>query len=52
MTHGVVSYVVLYLEVVYSVESDCTIVGLMNGIVASVGLVYSADHVEMNRVAT
>jgi len=52
MTYGVVSHIVLYLEVVYSVESNCTIVGLMNGIVASVGLVYSTDHVEMNRVAT
>ena len=52
MTHGVVSHIVLYLEIVYSMESNCTIVGLMNGIVASVGLVYSADHVEVDRIPT
>jgi hypothetical protein len=52
VTHGIVSYVVNDLEVMNSMEGHCTIVSLVNSIVAGVGLVDGTNHVEMNRVAT
>jgi len=52
MAHSVVRYVVLDLEVVNSVESDGTVVRLVDGIIAHVGLVHSSNHVEMDWISS
>lgn len=52
VAHGIVSDVVLDLEVVDSMEGDSTIISLMDRVVTSVGLVNGTNHMEMNGIAT
>lgn len=52
MAHSVVRYVVLDFEVVNSVDGDSTVVRLVDGIVAHVGLVHSSNHVEMDWISS
>jgi len=52
VTHSVVGNILLYLEVVHTVSSDGTIVGMMYRITLHQRVMYSADHVEVDGVAT
>jgi hypothetical protein len=52
VTHGVVRNIVLNGEIVDSVESDGSVVSLMDGITLSIRVVDSPDHMEMNGVTT
>ncbi len=52
MAHGVVGDVVLYAQVVHTVDGHSSVEGVMDGVVAHVRCVHSADHMEVNRVGT
>ena len=48
VTHSVVSNVVLDTEVVHTVDGDSSVESVMDGVIAHVRVVDSANHVEMN----
>ena len=52
VAHRVISYVVLDSEVVDTVNCDCTVEGVMDGIISHIRRVHCANHMEVNRVAT
>jgi hypothetical protein len=52
VAHGIVGNVIDDLEIVHSMESDGTIVSLMDSVIPGIGLVNCSNHMEMNGVAT
>jgi hypothetical protein len=52
VTHSIISYIILDLEIVNSMQCYSTIVSLMDCITPHVGLVNGSNHVEMNGITT
>ena len=52
MAHRVVSNVSLNCQIVDSVESACSVVSVMDGIVFNVRLCYSTNHMEVEWIST
>jgi hypothetical protein len=52
VSHCVVSEVLLNSEVVYSVESNGSVISSGNGVPNNVGVVHSSNHMEMDGVST
>ena len=50
MAHSVIGNIVLNPQVVDSMDSDCPVEGVMDGIISNIGIVHSAYHMEMNWV--
>ena len=51
VAHSVIGDVVLNLQVVNTMDSHSSVEGMVNGVVSHIGVVDSANHMEMNRVA-